>query len=242
MKKIFTAFTAVSVVLGIFGVYAYFAVVKPLMNLEVEPQSVELVSLDPLAFALPLNVINRGGEAVLPGASLNLYIEEVYVGSGSIPSTPLPSGATKTIVAQIIVSQDIATLNEILSSKPSVSAKVDGTLHAKVLFLSLNIPIPKVPVPVPLDTSTMTVATKVVSILPVLKEHSDEPVREAIESEEFMRKVREKTGMDVTPEEAKNLVEDYLGEEAMDMTIEEAMEKYKASGGNLSGYSGEGVS
>ncbi|MFQ5887659.1 MAG: hypothetical protein ACE5HY_03060 [Candidatus Hydrothermarchaeales archaeon] len=239
-KKIATAFFVIFLLLGAFGVYTYFAMVKPLMGLEVEPQNIEISSLDPLEFSLAVNIKNNGGgDATLPGATLNLYVENIYVGTGIIKPTTVPAGNLKVINVRIAVSQDIAKLSQLLSSRTAVNAQIDGTLHAKILFLSLNIPVPKVPVPVPIDTSELASATQVASILPILQEHKGETVAEALESEDVLKKMEEQTGKEVTPDEAKELAGQYLGEENIDdMTIDEALQKYKESGEDLSEYSG----
>ncbi|MFQ5974827.1 MAG: hypothetical protein ACE5J5_00730 [Candidatus Hydrothermarchaeales archaeon] len=239
-KKIAKVLFLILLLLGAFGVYTYFAMVKPLMSLEVEPQNIEMRSLDPLEFSLAVNVKNNGGgDATLPGATLNLYVENIYVGTGVVKPTTVPAGNLKVVNARIAVSQDIIRLTKLLSSRTAVNAQIDGTLHAKILFLSLNIPVPKVPVPVPIDTSELAQATQIASILPLLQEHKGESIAEVLESDDVLKEIEEKTGKEVTPEEAKELAGQYLGEEAIeDMTVDEALQKYKEGGGDLSKYAG----
>ena len=229
-KKIATALFLIFLLLGAFGVYAYFAMVKPLMGLEVEPQDIEMRSLDPLEFSIAVNVKNNGGaDATLPGATLNLYVENIYVGTGIVKPTTVPAGSVKVLNVRITVSQDIARLSSLFSSRAAVNAQIDGTLHAKILFLNLNIPIPKVPVPI--ETSELASATQIASILPILQEHKDETIAEALKSEEVLNKIEEATGQEITAEEAQALAEQYLGGE--NITVEEALQKYQETGGEL---------
>jgi len=231
-KKIVTTLFLIFLLLGAFGVYAYFVMVKPLMGLEVEPQDIAMRSLDPLEFSIAVHVKNNGGsDATLPGAALNLYVENTYVGRGIVKSTTVPAGSVKVLNARITVSQDIARLNSLLSSRAAVNAQIDGTLHAKILFLNLNIPIPKVPVPVPIETSELASATQVASMLPILQEHKDETITEALKSEEVLNKIEEAIGQEITAEEAQSLAEQYLGGE--DITVEAALQKYQKTGGEL---------
>lgn len=239
-KTVLTALILIFLLMGAFGVYAYFSMIKPLMGLEVEPQNIEMQSLDPLEFSLAVNVKNNGGsDATLPGATINLYVEDIYVGTGIIKPKTVPAGGLSVINARITVGQEMERLTKLLSSRKAVNAQIDGTLHAKIIVLTLNIPIPKVPVPVPIETTELASATQVASILPILQEHKGETVAETLESEDVLQKIQEKTGKEITAEEAKELAGQYLGEAAIeDMTIEEAMQKYKESGGDPSKYAG----
>lgn len=208
------------VLVGIGGVYAYTALVKPLSKLQVQPGEIEPVSLEPLVLRLSLDVVNPGKPVKLPGATLNLYLGDERVGTGSLPSTVIQEGPS-TLLSDITL-DNLTELASLAGKEQSLS--IDGALFFKVLSFDVRVPIPRVPIPGGLDLTAFAggEAAQFTEILLLLKENPDLKVGEALDSEEFLEKFKEKTGKELTETKIQELKQ-LLGEACLNKTVDELL-------------------
>jgi len=209
------------VLAGVSGVYAYTALVKPLSKLQVQPAEIEPVSLDPLVLQLSMDIVNPGKPIKLPGATLNLYMGNELVGTGSLPGTVIKEGSSR-LVSKITLNKSMTELASLAGGKSSLS--IDGTLLFKVLSFNVRIPIPKVPVPGGLDLAALAggEAVQLTEILPLLKENPNLKIGEALGSGQFLTKFKEKTGKELTDTQIQKLKQ-FLGEAALNKTADELL-------------------
>lgn len=210
------------VIAGGGGAYVYTSYVKPLSALQVQPAGVEPISMDPMVLRVSVDIVNPGKSVRLPGADMNLYIGDKFIGKGKLSSQVVQSGSTR-LHADITLDKD--AMMEIMGTFGGEQQMfVDGTLYIKVLSFNLNVPIPRVPVPGGLDISALAAgeAPALSEIMSLLMEYRGQKLGDVLASDDFKRKYRERTGKDLTEAEVRELVRAF-GKEALDKTIEELM-------------------
>ncbi|MDP6460097.1 MAG: hypothetical protein QF673_01705 [Candidatus Hydrothermarchaeota archaeon] len=209
------------VLAGIGGVYAYTSLVKPLSKLQVQPGEIEPVSLEPMVLQISLEVVNPDKPLKLPGATLNLYLEDELVGTGSLPNTVIQVGPSR-LVSKIHLDKDLIELASIAGEETSLS--IDGTLLFKVLSFDVKIPIPRVPVPGGLDFIALAggEASQSMEILRLLKKTPNLKMGDALVSEAFLEKLKEKTGNELTDTKIQELKQ-LLGTAALNKTVDELL-------------------
>jgi LEA14-like dessication related protein len=206
---------------GIGGVYAYTSLVQPLSKMQIQPGEVEPVSLEPLVLQLSVDIVNPGKPVKLPGASINLYLNDARVGTGTLPGAVIGEGST-TLHAEITLDKSAAEFASLAVGQPGVS--IDGTLFFKVLSFNVKVPIPKVPVPGGLDIAAFAGGdtSGLPEILGLLSENPGLKLGEALSSGEFLAKFKEKTGTELTVAKIQELKQ-LLGEGAMNKTADELL-------------------
>ena len=204
------------------GAYVYTSYVKPLSALQVQPAGVEPISMDPMVLRVSVDIVNPGKPVRLPGADMNLYIGDKFIGKGKLSSEVVQSGSTR-LYADITLDKD-AMMEIMGTSGGEQQMFVDGTLYLKVLSFNLKVPIPRVPVPGGLDISALAAgeASALAEIMPLLMEYRGQKLGDVLVSEDFKRKYKERTGEDLTEAEIQEIIQTF-GKEALDKTIDELM-------------------
>jgi len=231
IKKVGLLFSIIGVMISLFGVYTFLTVIRPMMGLDIQPQGVEPVSLSPLVVDIMLSASNPGNAVELPGADINLYLNDEFMGSGNLEKVTIAAGAKKTIKVRISI---VKPLTDVLSlTNPQQELTVDGKIHTKFF----PIPIPRVPLPAPFELSQL-ISPEVApanSELPLLmaiaEENPEMTIEEALENEEVIAKIQEQKGIDLTAEELEEIKQDLppdLQGKSMDELLNdpELLEKY----------------
>jgi hypothetical protein len=221
MGALFKVVVILLILVGAGGAYAYTSYVKPLSALQLHPAGMEPVSINPLIIRVSVDIVNPGKSVRLPGADLNLYAGEKLIGKGTLPGGIIPSGSTR-LQAEITIDKGIEELTGLSSGREELS--VDGTLSFNVLSFNVKVPVPRVPVPGGLDIASLAggEAPDVSEILPLLQENRGQKLVDALASDNFRRKYKEKTGKELTETKIQELMK-LFGEEAMNKTIGEIM-------------------
>ncbi|NOZ76193.1 MAG: LEA type 2 family protein [Euryarchaeota archaeon] len=208
--KIAAIIIGVIILMSIFGVaYIYFGVIRPLQGLDIQPGSIQPVSLSPITFQGTIDIKNPGGDTRVPGIDLDLYVDNTLVGSGSIKETVIPAGSSVTVEVNFVSSLGISALRGLLAGKDQVDVKVGGKIHTR----PVAIPIP--PIPVPIDTTQFLSSINAMEGTPIvgvmeaidnqLRTNPDMTIMEALDSPEFIADLEEVEGRQISQEEVDRM-------------------------------------
>ncbi len=203
-KKILLFFFVISIFVASFLGYAFLTVIRPLMGLEIQPQGVEPISLSPVVLDVVVSIVNPGGATELPGANINLYLNDAYVGSGAIDRIRLDAGESRSLNVRISLDKSLPEV--MLMVQGPAKLKIDGKLETRFI----PIPIPKIPIPVPMDlnqfiSSQESPIAAMSTIMEVMEDNPEITIEEALENEDIIKKIEEEKGVELTEEEIEEL-------------------------------------
>ncbi len=205
MKKIGLLFSIIGIIISLFGAYTYFTIIRPVMGLDIQPQGIEPVTLAPLVLDIVLSAYNPGGVAEIPGAEINMYLNDEYLGSGSLNRVRLEAGEKKNLRVRVSIDRPLSDVVALTNRQQTV--KIDGLIETKLF----PIPIPRIPLPIPFELSQLVSPeigadnSELPLILAAAQEDPEMTIEEALENEDVIAKIEEQEGTQLTEEQIEGL-------------------------------------
>ncbi|MEE9594446.1 MAG: hypothetical protein V3V92_03505 [Candidatus Hydrothermarchaeales archaeon] len=205
MKNIGLLFSIIGIIISLFGAYTYFTIIRPVMGLDIQPQGVEPVTLSPLVLDVVLSAHNPGEATEIPGAEINMYLNDEYLGSGTLDKVRIGAGEKKTLRVRVSIDRPLSDVLALTNRQQTV--KIDGKIETRFF----PIPIPRVPLPIPFELSQLVSSevapdnSKLPLILAAAQEDPEMTIEEALENEEVIAKIEEQERTQLTEEKIEEL-------------------------------------
>ncbi len=207
VKKIGLLFSIIGIIISLFGAYTYFTIIRPVMGLDIQPQGVEPVTLTPLVLDVVISAYNPGGAAEIPGAEINLYLNDEYLGSGTLDRVRLGAGEKKNLRVRVSIDRPLSDVMALTNRQQTV--KIDGKIDTRFF----PIPIPRVPLPIPFELSQL-ISPEIApdnSELPLIlaagQENPELTIEEALEKDDVIAKLEEQRGEELSEEQIEELIQ-----------------------------------